>query len=165
MITVLQRKTLIERYIPLANSLAWKKAQRTPRKVTIEELKSAAYMGLVKYANKFDCEDLSTFQPHARIIGEMKDYLRSIGWGPRGRKSVETNDFAACRIEHEFPEESDFSFMSSVSEGEKAILIAKYVDGKRLREISEDVNLSIGRVSQIIKKSSETIREQYGKAA
>jgi hypothetical protein len=61
--------------------------------VTIEELKSAAYLGLVKAALK--AASPQTFRPHARIKGEILDYLRSLSWGKRGQPSAGyTTDFS-----------------------------------------------------------------------
>lgn len=52
-----------------------------------EELQSAAYLGLVEAANKFDPSRSNGFRSFARfrIIGAIKDYLREISWGSRRR--------------------------------------------------------------------------------
>jgi DNA-directed RNA polymerase specialized sigma subunit len=52
---------LVVDYIPLASKLAWQKSMTTPQSVTFDELKSAAYMGLVDAASKFDA-GLSLFK-------------------------------------------------------------------------------------------------------
>ena len=77
-----ERQMLVLDYVPLANSMASEKSRLTPPCVTFEELKSAAYMGLVEAASRTPARE--NFQPHARIRGGMLDYLRSLGWGPRG---------------------------------------------------------------------------------
>lgn len=60
--------------------------KKTPRSVNYDELKSAAYMGLVKAASKYDGEN--DFAPYAfcRMSGEIKDYLRSLAWGGRAKR-------------------------------------------------------------------------------
>lgn len=93
MITQDKRNALILSHIRLANFFARIKFEKTPPKVTLEELQSAAYYGLVSYASKPDVNE-SNFQPHARIKGAILDHLRSIGWGPRGRKSAVSIDYA-----------------------------------------------------------------------
>jgi DNA-directed RNA polymerase specialized sigma subunit len=90
MLTVEQRQSLVLSHLPLAASMARQKSCRTHSKVTYDELQSAAFLGLVKYASRFENGE---FRPQMRIMGEMKDYLRSIGWGPKGR-------FGAVSIDH-----------------------------------------------------------------
>ena len=60
-------------------------------------------------------------------------------------------------MEQEFYEEPDFSVLDGLEDNTKAILISKFVDNKRLREISKDLGLSMGRISQIIKSAKEDI--------
>lgn len=55
------------------------------KKYSYEELKSAAYMGLVEAATKYDSLKNNSFKAFAflRINGAMKDYIREIKWGTR----------------------------------------------------------------------------------
>jgi RNA polymerase sigma factor for flagellar operon FliA len=57
--------------------------------VSYDELQSAAYLGLVEAANKFNTDENVGFKSFAkfRIIGAMRDYLREIRWGSR-RKPI-----------------------------------------------------------------------------
>jgi len=79
-LTIDERNDLVTNYLPLADKLAWKKNRVTPKSISIDELKSAAYLGLVDAANKFK-KDKGSFGKYAsfRIIGEIKDYLRELG--------------------------------------------------------------------------------------
>jgi DNA-directed RNA polymerase specialized sigma subunit len=97
MLTVSERQALVVSHLRLANFLAKEKVKRVHQKVRLDELQSAAYMGLVKYTHKYGQTHASVddqFKPHMRIIGEMKDYLRSLGWGPKGRISAVSFDFS-----------------------------------------------------------------------
>jgi len=53
--------------------------------VGYDEFQSAAYLGLVEAANRFDPSRDTSFKSFAyvRIIGAIKDYLREISWGSR----------------------------------------------------------------------------------
>src|SRR4051812_1699576 len=75
-------QSLVEQYIPLANKLACRRKKDLPRFVDIEELKSAAYLGLVEAASRYDPKVgviFSTFA-YPRIFGAIQDYLREQSW-------------------------------------------------------------------------------------
>ena len=76
------KTTLIERFIPLANKLAFEKKKKLPRNIEFEELQSAAYLGLVEAASRFDSTLGIAFTTFAwpRINGAINDYLRSLGF-------------------------------------------------------------------------------------
>jgi RNA polymerase sigma factor for flagellar operon FliA len=60
-------------------------AARTPSHITIEDIRGAAYVGLLEAAAKFD-ESLGwKFNTYAsrRIKGAIRDYLRALDWVPR----------------------------------------------------------------------------------
>ena len=78
------QKTLVLNFIPLAHKIAFERARKLPKRITIDELKSAAYMGLVDAASKSDGSGFSSYAS-LRINGEITDYLRSLQWGPRGK--------------------------------------------------------------------------------
>lgn len=61
------------------------KIKKKIKNFSYEELKSAAYLGLVESANKYDSLKNSSFRAFAysRINGAIKDYLREMSWGSR----------------------------------------------------------------------------------
>lgn len=151
-----EQRTLVENYLPLANKLAGKKSK--PRHVTYAELQSAAYLGLCDYASRY--ESGTPFVPHARILGEMGDYLRSLGWGAKKGPSptveyTEFLDYVAPCSSKEGPDIEEL--LSGLAERDKAILMSKYIDEKPLREIAIERNMSIGNVSIILKKCREAV--------
>ena len=69
---------LVENNINFADKIACQKKKTLPKYIDLDELKSAAYMGLVKAARRYDADFGATFTTFAyyRISGEIEDYLR-----------------------------------------------------------------------------------------
>jgi DNA-directed RNA polymerase specialized sigma subunit len=86
--TMENRDELFNQYIPLANKLACKKHKEMPKCVQLDELKSAAYFGLLDAATKYNQDKHSQFPMYARIriLGEINDYLRRCTWGGRNHQ-------------------------------------------------------------------------------
>lgn len=166
--------TLITQYMPLANKLANEKKKNLPKFISFEELQSAAYLGLVEAANRFDESLGNAFSTFAywRIIGEMQDYLREIGWGSRGSLAMQSLDMETesgemylkdmveaipTKNHEEFLEEltHDLSWRS------KDVLKKYYFDNMSLKEIAEIYNVSESRVSQLIGECKKSINEKW----
>ncbi|HVW66613.1 MAG TPA: sigma-70 family RNA polymerase sigma factor [Candidatus Peribacteraceae bacterium] len=76
---------LVEYYTPLVEATADKFSQKIPDTVTVEELVVFGKKGLLDAIRKFDISKNTKFETYApnRILGEMKDGLRSMDWVPR----------------------------------------------------------------------------------
>ena len=74
-----ERAALIEEYLPLARSLAWR--LRTSR-ASPDDLVQVACLGLVKAVDRFDPERGQRFSSFAvlTITGELRRYLRDRTW-------------------------------------------------------------------------------------
>lgn len=74
--TIEERNQLVTKNINLANYLAVKQYKKYPW-ISLDELKSAAYYGLLKAAINYN--DKYSFSSYAskRIVFEMKDHLRA----------------------------------------------------------------------------------------
>ena len=174
------QQQLVEKYIPLANKLAYQKKRTLPRFVDVEELKSAAYMGLVEAASRFNPDlgvQFSTFA-YPRVFGAIHDYLREMGWGKRGEPikvlSLDSTksddgesrlgDTVAAKEEHNSDE---FFDVIAVDLDEKAdgVLRSYFIDSYSMKEVGEKFGVSEGRISQLIKQYKERIREEWPEEA
>lgn len=171
--TTLQN-TLVEQYVPLARKLAYQKRKVLPRFVDVDELISAAYMGLVEAASRFEPEKNVCFSTYAypRITGAIHDYLRECRWGKRDDPvSVEslnssTDDGPVRDVET--PAQTDYEEMLEVVSkglGEQAHNVLKlyFVDECTMKEVGERMGVTEGRVSQIIKDYKVQIRGRYSR--
>lgn len=84
MTTIVERNMLVLENISLAEKIA-KSRKRKLSQVSYDELKSAAYLGLVEAAHHYNPQQNDCFPAFAiwRIIGAIRDYLREISWGSR----------------------------------------------------------------------------------
>ena len=175
---VTTNQELVERYIPLANKLAYQKKKSLPRFVDVEELKSAAYLGLVEAASRFDPERGVAFSTFAypRVFGAIHDHLRAQGWGkktePRSAVSLdsEMSDSEGCVLKDTLEakvERSDNEFLEVVSQNldkqAKAVLRYYFIDAYSMKEVGEKFGVSESRISQLIKRYKDQIRSNWKK--
>jgi len=85
-----ERNKLVEEHLELAEGLARKKHRAVHKTIQLFELVSAAYMGLVDAADRYETHKVHAdakrpFETYAtwRIQGEMNDFLREWAWGTR----------------------------------------------------------------------------------
>jgi RNA polymerase sigma-B factor len=76
------RRDLIERYLPLARTLARRYERRS---ASLDDLVQVASLGLVKAIDRFDPELGPSFSSYAvpTMLGELKRYFRDSGWALR----------------------------------------------------------------------------------
>jgi RNA polymerase sigma factor for flagellar operon FliA len=159
--TVIERNDLIVNYLPLAEKLARSKSRMTPKSVQYEDLKSAAYFGLVDAARKFDGGRNVSFYAYAklRINGEMQDYLRQLAWGPRKNiKSVFTIEEDMFSQNDKPANEFFQKATKSLNKLAKSIILMYYVEELSLKEIGEKIGVSESRISQLLKEARNSIR-------
>ena len=168
---------LVEQYVPLANKLASQRKKSMPRCVDIEELRSAAYLGLVEAANRFN-PDLgicfSTFA-YPRINGAIIDYLRELGWMKRGDTfhivSLDASmaDDNACVLadtiqakEEKTDQEEILEVISlNLDKQAKTVMRHYFIDELSMKEVGEKVDYTEGRISQLIKEYKAKIRNTW----
>jgi RNA polymerase sigma factor (sigma-70 family) len=170
---------LIENHMTIANLIAWDWARRLPRRIDIDELKSAAYMGLVDAATRYD-SNYGEFMAFARprVNGSILDYLRSLGdWGtsslefqyssqgvgrtgdvtPPLKDLIEAPAYAA-------PDNFDQT-IETVGKGlgERAILMltSYYRDEVPMKEIGKRHGITEGRVSQLFNDFNNRLKETW----
>ncbi len=165
--TIAERNQLIENYLPLANSLAFEKKKSLPKKVDIDELKSAAYFGLIDAAQKFNPAK-SSFGTYARwrIVGEIMDFIRE-----------SCRDYSRCGISLDQPDENGNCMAESIPQKlnnnlnefleeatkklndlDKNILTMYYIQDMTMKEIGCQIGVSESRVSQVLKQTRDTIK-------
>ncbi len=87
------KQTLVLDHISFAEKIANNWFKKTPPQVQFDELKSAAYMGLCDAATRHDFKrDFKAFAAF-RIVGEIKDYLRSLRWDKNVRVELFRDGF------------------------------------------------------------------------
>jgi RNA polymerase sigma factor FliA len=76
---------LIQQYLPLVKTVVGRIALTLPAHVDIEDLYSAATVGLLNAVRNFDASNGASFETYARIRirGAVIDELRRMDWAPR----------------------------------------------------------------------------------
>ena len=168
---------LVEQYVPLANKLAFQRKKTLPRFIDIEDLRSAAYLGLVEAANRFN-PDLgicfSTFA-YPRINGAIIDHLRDLGWLKKGEScsitsldapvaDSETNvlgELIAAKEERHDEEEILEVISQNLDDQAKVVLGHYFIDEMSMKTIGEKFGVTEGRISQLIKEYKSRIRSDW----
>lgn len=148
---------LILDYIPLANSLAFRKKQNVPNHISLDELKSAAYMGLVEAANRFNASS-GAFYTYAiiRINGAIKDHLRSLMNFDKNNTTPDKCFYETNQLEIE----DFFDFVcTKLDLIESRIIKMYYLQSKTMKEIGIIEEVSESRVSQIISKCHKKLKK------
>src|SRR3972149_4467569 len=128
------RQRLVIDNIPFANRIAYKKKRILPKFIDVEEIKSAAYMGLVDAASKFD-ENRGIFPTYAyyRISGAITDYLRELDWGKRGDNHIAISLEDIWLESKKEPRYNEFIEHVAPSDKAKEILRKYFVKGLSLK--------------------------------
>jgi len=167
---------LVERYVPLAKKLAYQKKRVLPNFIDVEDLESAAFLGLVEAANRFKTDHGVAFTTFAypRIFGAIHDWLREQGWGKRGEPlkvmsldaRLDEGDDCCLKDTIAAKEEGSHEEMLEVvayelDEQAKNVLRYYFVDEFSMREIGEKFGVSESRISQLIKQYKEKIKADW----
>ncbi|MCE9636698.1 MAG: FliA/WhiG family RNA polymerase sigma factor [Planctomycetes bacterium] len=83
--SVTLRNQIVEAYLPLVDYLSERIAERLPRCVGVDEVRSAGVLGLMDAVEGFDLERGIKFETYCsvRVRGSILDELRSRDWVPR----------------------------------------------------------------------------------
>lgn len=163
---------LVEQYIPLANKLAYQRKKNLPKFIDIEELKSAAYLGLVEAASRYNPElgiEFTTFS-YPRIRGAILDYLRQQDWkndGPMLSLDM-PSDENGCTLRDTIeakPEGNTDECFEIISlkfdDQAKAVLRHYFIDEYSMKEVGEKFGVSESRISQLIKQYKMNIQQDW----
>lgn len=171
-------QSLVLKYVPLANKMAYQKKRSLPNFVDIEELKSAAYLGLVEAANRFDPSfgvAFSTFA-YPRIFGAIHDYLREQGWLKRGDSNQMMSldicsEDGECVLRDLVParksgriEEILEVISLDLDDQAKNIIKHYFVEEYSMKEVGEKFGISESRISQLIKSYKGKIKQRWSQS-
>ncbi len=159
---------LITDNLCFADALAQNYKKKLPCHVSIEDLKAAAYMGLVEAANSFQLKYGVAFTSFAfrRIRGAMIDWITEM-YGLRTESLDRQNEDGSClaetleseRIE---PITNCWELLEQgISHNDRKILRYYFEDGHTMKEVGEHFSLTEARVSQIIKGCRKLMEKNW----
>jgi len=168
---------LVEQYVPLANKIVFQKKKSLPCFIDVEDLRSAAYLGLVEAANRYNPDFgvcFSTFA-YPRINGAIIDYLRNQGWMKRGGTCriisldapMSDNDSYVLRdtieAKEEITDQEEILEVISLKMDNhaKSVLRHYFIDELSMKEVGDKFGVTEGRISQLIKQYKEKIRSNW----
>lgn len=159
----IDRTALINNALSFAEKIARKKHRSTPH-INYDEIKSAAYMGLVEAANAYDPEESDCFEAFAafRIVGAIQDYLRELGWGSRRKPLKREYDYVEGACEDR-PVEGEFfdRFTKNLPANHKKVMRLYYMDNMKIRDIAQGAGAHESRISQLLSESRTRLRTSW----
>jgi RNA polymerase sigma factor (sigma-70 family) len=187
-----ERNKIFEKYIHLAEEEAKRKQRKVPPCVIYDDLLSAAYVGLLDAASKYDEEKVVTkgeksFEIYARfrIKGSINDWLRSCNWGKRNdhfkMMTLETTvlfereNGTTWNLKDSIADDR-YNVVNSVNSKQlfskllkdlpfvvKKIFHLRYIDELTMAEIGDKVGLTESRISQLISDYSHYLNKKWKK--
>lgn len=160
---MINKDDLILNHLKYAKIIA-KQRKKKLFTVSLDEIESAAYMGLVEAANVYDEKKSDNFLHFAtfRIYGAIRDYLRELIWGTR--KNPLSNNSS---IIEELTAKSDRDYelfhkiIEELPESNKVALQKYYIDCDKMSEIACFLNVNESRISQIISESKKMLKNMW----
>jgi RNA polymerase sigma factor (sigma-70 family) len=183
MLTVQEQHKLIKEFMPLAKKMAISKKRQCLANISISELVSASYFGLVDAASRYEYR-FGTFWNFAtiRIAGALQDYMRELGFGSKGSnsrgcsrmqplvvfdgsdQSEETSyskNMMSLEAKSGRPLNSFFEeLVEGLDEKGRTVLRAHFVEEQPLKQIGTKLGVTEGRVSQLISKYRKELLAQ-----
>jgi len=152
-----QQEKLVLDNMGFANYLAMKMSKKIPRYITLDELKSAAYEGLIAATKNYDHSTKFTTYSSYFIRGSMLDYIRYVSESRKKHKlefvsldsRIGSDDktlgetICGKTNSHQFTEDFFDGLKNIVNKREMWILRTYYIEEKCLNEIAKI--LKIGR--------------------
>lgn len=154
---------LVENNINFADKIACQKKKTLPKYIDLDELKSAAYMGLVKAARRYDADFGATFTTFAyyRISGEIEDYLRKF----HHRVFLSLQQEEGCLDLPQPKKVNTFGFFEkfekTLPKKMSIVLKSYFYEDKSLKEIGAELGITESRVSQILTQSKTIIKDNF----
>ena len=133
--------------------------------VSLDDLESAAYFGLVQAAEHYDKNKSDNFVQYAifKIFGAIRDYLRELLWGPRKNPwKKKEQDFDQLSVQdHKEDNELFFKIISVLPINNQVAMKKYYVDCDKMSDIANVLGVNESRISQIITESKKLLKEKW----
>lgn len=144
---------LVEKYLSLANKIAYQKKKSLPKFIDIDDIKSAAYMGLVEAANRYNSNWNIAFTTFAypRIFGAIIDYLREMN---KPALSLDKEPSFVNNLVSKTGDANDLLDLICYNLDERSCSIIKlyFVEEYSMKQTGKVFGISEGRISQLIKR-------------
>jgi RNA polymerase sigma-B factor len=177
---VAARDRLIESFIPVVRSIAYRYAGRGEQ---LDDLEQVASVGLIKAIERFDLDrdvELMTYV-FPTVVGELKRHFRDRGWSvtvPRRLKELHyrlsrlIEELTAtlgrsptiAELAHEAGVELLASGLKALDERERRIVQLRFVEGLTQSQIAVEIGISQMHVSRLIRRALETLSEEIEEA-
>lgn len=157
-LTTLEQNALVLDHIYLAEKIAKSKKKKLTH-ISYDELKSAAFLGLVEAAAHYNPLENDCFPAYAvwRIIGSVRDYLRELSWGPRSNpvKMVEVHEEYKLIFDCRNLDNVGFFdyIIKNLPNVNKNVLKLYYQEEMKIKDIASSLGVHQSRVSQILSDS------------
>ena len=154
-------ENLVIEHIRFADSIAARRKRRIPPCVSLEELQSAAYMGLVDASKRYDGQQAFKTFAGPRIEGAITDYLRELRWGSR-RVPVKTRAVDEGDRSKESEVNDLFEVVGRVTkDSTREILKCHFVEGQTQSEIASRLGVTRSSVNQTIQNFAKDARSRW----
>lgn len=157
--TKIYEQTVID-HLPLARKIAAKRKRNIPAQVSLDELRSAAYMGLVDASKRYDGTQVFANFAIPRIEGAITDYLRELRWGSRRSpvktQGVEDRGQEACEYDDLFEVVS-----KPANARVRNILRQHFMEGESQTDIASSLGVTRQSVSQSIQAFVADARSRW----
>ena len=159
--TLFTINSLILDNMSLAEKIAKSKKKKLSH-ISYDELKSAAYLGLVRAANNYIPEENDNFPAYAvwRIIGAVRDYLRELSWGSRFNpiKIKDISSFEEYLLDEDIKLEHFDELIDKLPVINKTVLKLYYQEEMKIKDIADDLQVHQSRISQILSESRNKLQ-------
>lgn len=162
-----ERKSLLNKYLPLVRNVATRMAMGFPRSVELTDLINTGVIGLIEAFGNYDPDRGVKFETYAvpRIRGAILDELRALDWVPRSTRAKSREiDRATLVLENKYgrlPEKGELAKEMQLTEAElhSALNDVSSTNVLSLDEVifPEDDNRQVPRIETISDQSSRNI--------
>jgi RNA polymerase sigma factor (sigma-70 family) len=156
-----RRNRLVERHLFLVAALAQRLKRPLPAWIELDELKADGAVGLVYAAIRFDRRRGVPFARFATryIRGTMIDGLRRRGRAPVPRWNCDVAMLDGRFEQIDARADARTLLRLQPDARRRLVLLLYYLDGLTMKRIGGMLGISEGRVSQLVKRSVESVRQ------